>query len=232
MGTGSRWDYRPALMRSSVLAALTIVLVHLPGVARAESCQVDDDCNDNGVCAAGRCTPALPEVSENDLSAPSPLGPDAGWTLPAGVMGMASAAAVLGLGIGAATSLDNVETTDDVLGASALGLLAVMTPVTMIGAHSGEARGSIGLEVASWVTYGLGLTSGLLALAVEDVTEDGVEELVLTATGFATASLLAMGASGFIAHGRSRAAHAQARLGSVLDATGRRQPTLGLVVLF
>lgn len=240
-----------------LLPAVFACTVVLFGVRTAVGCTKDTDCKGDRICIDGACVDPGTYPSENmddpddnrDDSVPeAALPPDqqklermapgrTGWTLPAGILGLSSAAATLGLGLASLATLDNLTDTDSILGGSAILVLMAMAPVTAVGAHSGEARGSTGLEIAGWVTYGLGISSGLLALAVVDVDDDEAGPFVGVTIGFATVSLLSMAGSAFIAHGRSKSASTATRTvapsaGLIVDSQGQAQPTIGLSLSF
>ena len=130
----------------------------------------------------------------------------AGWALPAGIIGLVSGAAVLGLSIGAAVTNDDFSATPSVpLGLAAVGLLAAAGPIVFVGGGSARrasgATGLVGLRIAGWVAYGISILVGLyLALfrALDTISIPGWAWIIDGAVGAAGMAFFAIDA--LVAH--------------------------------
>lgn len=151
----------------------------------------------------------------------SSVAPSTGWAMGAGIAGLISAVAVLGLGVGSEMAAhdgtrnycdeyDCYEEGDTdkalTLGGAATGILAIMGPVVFSGARSPKGDGVWGvgaLRVVGWITYGVGLAlaGGQLVLGL---TDEDVPEGFIAATGVVCATSLTMfSIDAFIARGQA-----------------------------
>ncbi len=170
--------------KRATLAALVVLL--LAGSTAVAQCTKDTDCKGDRVCVSGACVdattelppPPAPAVAPRPDSSPgsSPgLPADGGWAFPAAIIGFVSSGLVLTLALG------SEATRQDQIPSLPLGILATVTaaaagPVVFAGgasARSGDApRGSIGLRITGWVTYGvaLALAGALIFTGVLEIT--------------------------------------------------------------
>jgi hypothetical protein len=221
-----------------VVAVLTAYAVLLaPFVAEAQ-CKADVDCKGDRICEQGQCVdprtkqpdappppatppppaPPPPEKTEDDgvkviirdVGEPAVEDYSTGWALPAGIIGIISAAGVLGLSIGSAVTLEDDFGFREVvpavpLGVSAFVLTAAVAPIVFVGGGSARrgagATGSLGLRIGGWVAYGVALLAGLYILLfnVADIIE--APEWLIIADGVVGALALVMfSADAFISH--------------------------------
>lgn len=221
---------------------MVILIWTLNAATAAAQCAKDTDCKGDRICSAGVCVDPdqvnrAPAAIDPRISAPADA--DAGWTTPAGIIGLVGAAAAVGLIGGAAASLDNDSETDSILGGAGLLTVAILNPIVAVGAHSGDERGSVGLEIASWVAYGITIVNGIALLAIGDAEDDVTEPLTIATGALAGVSLATMAASALIAGSKSRAAVARGpsptiapSVAIVRDVEQRTRPALGLSARF
>lgn len=142
------------------------------------------------------------------------VGPaDAGWAFSAGVLGVVSAAGVVGLSIGAAAT--DGEPASAYLGLAATGLLALSTPLVAVGGASARTnpliQGSSTVRTLGWVGYGLSLSSAV-ALMFVGVSDKDVPVGLIAATGMLGAgSLVAFAVDAFNSDADARSPVGQAR---------------------
>lgn len=143
------------------------------------------------------------------------VGPaDAGWAFSAGLLGVASAAGVLGLSIGSAAT--HGEPASAYFGIAATGLLALSAPVVAVGGASARTnpliQGSSTVRTLGWVGYGLSLTSAA-ALMFVGVSDKDVPVGLIALTGIVGAgSLVAFAVDAFNSDADARSPVGQARV--------------------
>lgn len=181
---------RPIHVRlaSIVLSALTAAT---PSVAAAQAggCTTDIQCKGNRICVNRQCqdpnappppVPPPPAVTPSRQPAgttPTP-GPfivddgsqsyvqgETGWTRGAGILGLVSAAAIIGLGTAGAVAANNFdeEIALPFAGASTV-VGGVLLPISASGGNSGAERGPSFVRILGWVTYGLFMGMAVVTL--------------------------------------------------------------------
>ncbi len=142
------------------------------------------------------------------------MGPaDAGWAFTAGILGVVSAAGVVGLSIGSAAT--DGEPASAYFGLAATGLLALSAPVVAVGGASARTnpliQGSSSVRTFGWIGYGLSLTSAV-ALMFVGVADKDVPVGLIAATGILGAgSLVAFAVDAFNSDADARSPVGQAR---------------------
>ena len=231
-------------LKANVSMFAILVWLSISTTAAAQ-CRKDTDCKGRRVCSQGVCVspPARTNAPPPLQAVPQPVyvdEGDPGWTKAAGIMGVIGAAVAVGLAVGSAATLDNDTETDSILGGASLLTLAVLNPVVAVGAHSGDERGSIGLEITSWVAYGLAIANGIALLVISDADDPATGPLIGLTGTLVGVSLASMSTSAFIASGRSKdsvqAAAPSLRIGPSVaayrDVDQRVRPTLGIKAQF
>lgn len=121
-------------------------------------------------------------------------GPDEHWADTAAVLGLASAASVLGMAIGSEATKDSGEFVPSLfpLGVGTTLTLAVMGPVVAAGAASGRpanGTGSPGMRVAGWIAYVLSVVDAV-ALIVMGATDGAPVDGQILSVGVVGAAAL------------------------------------------
>lgn len=172
-----------------------------------------------GVVAALLCSMSVhaqaQEGSPIVLVPPSvQMGPaDAGWAFSAGVIGVISAAGVIGLSVGSVAT--DGEPASAYFGLAATGLLALSAPIVAVGGASARTnpliQGSSTVRTLGWVGYGLSLTSATALLFVGAADKD-VPIGLIAATGIlGAASVIAFAVDAFNSDADARSPVGQAR---------------------
>jgi hypothetical protein len=167
----------------SVILCGLAVWVLLCGSARAQ-CTKDADCKGTRVCNQGECVepsapkpPPPPGMVRTVLGEPSLAPPETGWATGSAILGFVFSGVALALtAASAATIEDDTPLPAAPLGGVVILTTIVMTPVVSSGGSSARRlypnlRGSPGLQISSWVTYGISIAEGIamLVLAVPGV---------------------------------------------------------------
>lgn len=213
-------------------------------------CQNDMQCKGDRVCVQGRCqnptsAPApsgvvvVPSAPPNTVIVPQrePDPPRDGWTMAGSVIGIVSAAAVLGLGTAAAATVEEDEDFPSApLSGTASLLGGVLIPITAIAATSATERGSTALKVVGWISYGLFIINSGVVFA-NRITDNDAPYVAMIApmTALGVISSLSFAADAFIARKRTREVAdgvAALQLGPVLSGVrgrdGTQAPVLGV----
>lgn len=126
-------------------------------------CPAGQQCLDGGRCV-GVGTPWAMTPGPTTMAYAPQVRPIAlrspGWATAAGIWGIANA--VISLGAGTSTFFIEDEAARGAVALSAVGYLGVATPFVVVGGNSSTGRSVTGLEVMGWITYGLGMTGGLV----------------------------------------------------------------------
>ncbi len=226
-------------MKAAVIV-LSALLV-LPAYARAQ-CRSDAECKGDRICVGGVCqAPASPVPPAAAAPAPRTGEPQgAGWASTAGALGIASAAAVLSLAIGAeVTKEDQIPAIP--LGGAATLILAAMGPVVAGGAASAQGPGvpgNPGLRIAGWVFYGISLADALVLIAL-GVSEVQPPDGLTTSVGLIGAGALSFFAADAFTSAsqaedaaRQGAATVAPALGTAVGSDGSAVRTVGLRLSF
>lgn len=158
------------------------------------------------------------------------VGPaDAGWAFSAGVLGVVSAAGVVGLSIGSAAT--DGDPASAYFGLAATGLLALSAPIVAVGGASARTnpliQGSSTVRTFGWIGYGLSLTSAVSLMFV-GVADKDVPIGLIAATGILGAgSLVAFAVDAFNSDADARSPVGQARTSS--QSFALRAPTFLVV---
>ena len=244
-----------------------------PLLANAQ-CKADVDCKGDRVCEQGRCVdpktmqpdPPPPAEAPPPETPPPPASDDGvkvtisdsgdapieayttGWAMPAAIIGFAGAAAVLGLSIGSALTLEDEfgfrESIPAVpLAVSALVATAAIGPIVFAGSGSARrgagATGLPGLRITGWVLYGVSLliAVNLILFNLSDIFEiPGWPIIVDGVIGAAALSMFSIDA--LVAHGEasegaiSEAPSILPTLVFAKESDGSSVPTLGMHARF
>ncbi len=137
-----------------------------PAQPAAVGCVRDTDCAGHWVCRQGVCQDP---VMMSEGSATSPGSGSAGWALGGAIAGFVSVAPIVGLGAASAATSDEQLPALPLGGVTTL-FIAVMAPVTFGAGKSarraGFVRGSVGLRVGGWISYGLSLVNAFALIGL------------------------------------------------------------------
>lgn len=141
------------------------------------ACPVGQRCEAGGVCVDATLLAPVPQVSTGYLTVSTErVGSgsiDTGWAIDAGVWGIVNVAVALGVATAQLFIEDQVARGG--VGIATVGYLAATGPLVVAGGASSEGRGATGLEVVGWITYGIGVTGGIVLSAL-NLTDDGPED--------------------------------------------------------
>lgn len=175
------------------------------------------DCLDQQCFAFVFCAGQPPTGGATPLSDGTPAnaseiepGPDPGWSLAAGIVGVLMAGAVTSLGVVSDQLADDQGTTSLGLGITAWTLLTVMGPVVDAGARSarqGGVRGCLGCRITGWILYGLGVLGSMTTAVVPLVMRESEGPpfgLITAASVVGAAGLIFSSIDAFVANTRAR----------------------------
>ena len=170
-------------------------------------CTTDRDCKGARICVDGVCEyppaqgPGASRARPTQEAEPSPR-----WAVPAGIIGLGAAAAVLGVGIASEMTKHPLQPEPSLpLGALAAATRAAAGPVVFVGGRSARrshpsVRGVPALRPIAWVTWGLGLAgAGGLALASVFSESPPLDGMIVTTAATGAASLLFFATDALIA---------------------------------
>lgn len=135
---------------------------------------------------------------------PSPSG----WSMTAGIVGVASGVSVLGLAFAAERLKLRGSLGAIPYGISVLSLGAVVPPLVFLSGWGGRktsgARGAPALRVAGWIMYGGFLTAGAVTAAYGLQRKEPINGMIALMGGFAALSLSLFAADAFVAWHQAR----------------------------
>jgi hypothetical protein len=152
-------------------------------------CSRDVDCKGDRICVNGECVePEKSSESKPSGSEQSVMkAATAGWARGAAITGYVCAPIILGLGLSSAITTGGDASL--ALGISAFSVGVIALPIIAVGGASARSgsnvRGSMGLRIPGYITYGLALANGgvLVALGIADAKISAVPIITCSALG-------------------------------------------------
>ncbi|MFZ5444111.1 MAG: hypothetical protein ACOZQL_29210 [Myxococcota bacterium] len=217
-------------------------------------CPQGTTCLDTGECSAPVVAPAPASVAPQAPAyvAPPPAAPSVapvgqrvnhGWATGAGVLGVVSAALITGFT--AVTIAFNGNDIAKYSGAVTLLYAGISIPIVAVGAGSGRwdpsIRGGLGWRIVGWVTFGLAMANGVIALGLGLADFTVPSAVIASLGGLGVLSALSHGIDAFITGGEGRTLAAGGTASTVRaqplfllarDSRGGVAPTVGWAVAF